>query len=264
MTDAIELFDGKGQATQNRFEKVGIANETEVGKVYAIDSSFVVETYHAVGSEVVEVFVLGCELVVVLLPDCVESVDLIVGVVVETAVGEVGVFDEKHGHVGMGVAYDFEEGCEQGVNLLHVDVGNAVENYQARVGNGSDDIGNLKVELTVAAEAEVDDLAVEATLEDVGVGHAGPVGATALQDACAIHNDGFADFGQIDFGEFEGRAGRCADINAVDAVVERQVEEVFAHDGIHVGNDTRGGVIVVDVGAGRVHESPCAVGLKRV
>ena len=50
MTDVIGLFDGKGQATQYRFEKVGIANEPEVGKVYAVDSSFVVETYHAVGS----------------------------------------------------------------------------------------------------------------------------------------------------------------------------------------------------------------------
>ena len=72
---------------------------------------------------------------------------------VELQVGEVGIFDKQNRHIGMGLADYFEEGYKQGIDLFDIHVGNAVEYDQAGIGYGGDDVGDLEIELAVAADA---------------------------------------------------------------------------------------------------------------
>ncbi len=142
-----------------------------------------------VGLEVVEVGIFRGKLFIAFLPDVILCLYARGGLHVETKIWEDRIFDKKEWHVGVGGTDYLVEGDEQSGYLFDACVGNAFENDQRRIGNGCYDAGDLEVELAVAAEAEVDDLTVEPACEYVGVGHAGPVGASALQQARAVEYD---------------------------------------------------------------------------
>lgn len=180
----------QGDTFDYRLKEVGEAHESEVCEMDSVDRRLVVSADKMVGREIVKVAIFGSEFFVALFHHGVTGVDLSTGRMVEAFVWEIGVFDKKERYVRVSLADDFEEWNHEGVDLLLVDVGHEVENNETGVGHGGDDARDFEVELTIATEAEVDYLAVKATGEDISMSHAGAVGAAALKDACAIHDDG--------------------------------------------------------------------------
>ena len=185
------MFDRESDAPEHWFHYVGEAEESEVGVVESVDGCFVVITAEVVGSEIVKIGVFGSEFFVFAFPVSVEGCHFVVGSFVEADMGELRVFDKEDGNGGMGLADDVVEWNEKGVHLSVVNIGNAVHYNQSWVGDSSDEVGDDEVELAVAAKAEVDDFAVKATGQDVGVSHAGTVSTSTLKQACAIHYDWF-------------------------------------------------------------------------
>lgn len=244
---------------QHRLEDVGLAHEAEVVGVGGVGGAFGVVAVEMVAGDVTEfgdAFFL--ELVV-------GSAEGGVVVVVEflfagsdPVIGEATVFDEDDGGVGAGGAELFHERHAFGRHVGGTHVGQAIDH----VGGGIDlgeEVADGGIHAAVAGEANVDDGAVEAAAEDGGVDHAGARGARAVGDGGAVEDDGFLGArGEA----LELRAGRDADGEGFNAVVEREVGGVFAQAGGEVADE--GGLDFRGTGAGDLHPLPLAVGVARI
>ena len=167
------------------------------------------------------------------------------------------VFGEEDRRFGMGLA-DGAHGRRDAVgHFFGRHVGQAVEEVDGRVEFGQE-VGEFGLHSAVAGKAQVDGGPVQPAAEDGGIGHAGTRGATALGDGGAVEDDGFPAFGRVLGRSGEGAASGDADFDGGDAVVEREVEPVFA-GALRDAGDELGGVGGEALGAAHAQPAP-AVG----
>ena len=145
----------------------------------------------------------------------------------DPGVGVAPVLDEHDGRRGMRGAELVDERDALRAHGGGVHVGQAVDHEDGGI-DLDEEVTHGGVHPTVAGEAEVHDGAVEAAAEDRGVDHAGAGGAGAVVDRGAVEYDGL---GGARCEGLEFCAGRHADRDAFHAVVEREVEGVFAQAG---------------------------------
>ena len=176
----------------------------------------------------------------------------------DPGVGVAPVLDEHDGRRGMRGAELVDERDALRADGGGVHVGQAVDHEDGGI-DLDEKVAHGGVHATVAREAEVDDGAVEAAAEDRGVDHAGARRAGAVVDRGAVEHDGLGGA----WGEgFELCVGRHADREALNAVVEREIEGVFAQAGGELTDDQLfHGFFVRAADAG---PAPLAVGVARV
>ena len=104
------------------------------------------------------------------------------------------------------------------LHLLHSGIGHKVEDKQGCIYT-CHHIGNLQVEQSVAAKAQVDAFAIEPTFQDVSMRHAGTGSATTLQDACSVEHHRFIAYRQVNGRLTDLREGVYADGKGSDAVI---------------------------------------------
>ena len=98
------------------------------------------------------------------------------------------------------------------------------------------EMGDFIVQEGIAAEAQIDDGAVETAGKDVGIGHAGTGGAAALQDTGAVHDDGSIVTGAVQHGLIQRVAFRDAQFQRFHFVIQGKVQQVFPHLGCHAAH----------------------------
>ena len=149
---------------------------------------------------------------------------------------EIRVFHKEDGHVGVLVTQNAVELFSAGLNLVRHSVGNVIQHKYGGVLDAGHKFCNLQIQEGVAAEAQIDDGAVKAAGQDIGVGHTRTGGTATLQDAGTVHNDGTVGVGAVQDGLLNGVAFRNAQFQGLDFVVQGQVEHILALHRLHVGH----------------------------
>ena len=131
--------------------------------MYPVHEGFVVVAHHVVRLEIPDVLLsLLLQFVEEFLLCGVLLVHLGLDAGVVLVVREMRVFEEKNRHIRVGVTHDAEELLPLFPDEVIVGVRDVVENKDCRVLDGGHQFGYFQVEQGVAAEAQVDNLAVEA------------------------------------------------------------------------------------------------------
>ena len=174
--------------------------------------------------------------------------------------GEEGIFHENDGRGGVLVPQDAVKLLSVFPDAFRLGIGNVVQHKGGGLLHGCHEPGNLQVQEGVSAESEVNDGAVYAAGEDIGMGHARTRGAAALQDRGAVHHDGAVGDRALNCGLLQGVSFRNTQLQGFHFVVKGQVQHVFTRCGLHVAHQFF--LVVCLDGApfeARAHEPPLPV-----
>ena len=161
---------------------------------------------------------------------------LIVGSRIEVPVFPVDSLLENKGNVGMGGLDCLNEGEEALFDLLRSRIREGVEDIGIHIRRGQG-LGEIGLELRVAAAAETQELDSRVAGELGGIGHscaggAGSVGIAGSEDADPVLE-------RIGKG-FDHRPFDYSDFHGLDFAVKRKVEKAVLHAAVHVGNKAEG------------------------
>ena len=141
----------------------------------------------------------------------------------DPTIGEAAIFhqDDRRLRLGRANLFHQRDAFRRHVGRPHVR--QAVDHIDGGI-DLRENVAHGLVHAAVAGEAEIDHRHVETASEDGRMHHAGAAGAGAVGDAGAVENDGLLPRGQ----SLELAAFGHADVQELDAVVERQIGGVFA------------------------------------
>ena len=139
----------------------------------------------------------------------------------------------------MGVAEDAEEGFPLLFDELRRTVRGLIQHEHARIRRGGHPAGDFRIEEGIAAEAEIDDLPIQAAGQDVRVSHPGTAGAAALKDAGPVHDDRTRPFRALQGRLLDDSPLRNTDFQVRNPVIQRQIDHELPHLRRHVLDDKR-------------------------
>ena len=119
----------------------------------------------------------------------------------------------------------FNEWFEPFGGLLGAQIRQAVQDIDGGI-EPREQLRDLGLAFGVARESQIDGGPIQHAAEYGGVRHAGPGGAAALHDRRAIEQNRLAP-GVAVRRWFEEGAGRQADLDRFNAIVERQIQQVL-------------------------------------
>ena len=134
----------------------------------------------------------------------------------------------------MGLPHNPEESLPLFPDGFRGGVRHIIQNNDGRILHPGNELCHFQIQLGIATETQVNHFPVHGAGEDGRMRHAGTGGAAALQDAGAVHHDGPVGLGGIGKRRQHRIALGYADFQEIQAVVQRKIEHVFTHQGIHV------------------------------
>ena len=201
----------------------------------SIDCSLGIVSDHTFGADVIDILLPSCLKLFEKTPlGIILLCNLLKNPLVKSGMWENHILDKDHWNIRVCISDDSEEFLTFLIDKIVPCIRSIVKNEESRILHRSHKMCNLHVKQSVSAEAEVEDLAVQAAADDVCVRHTRTVCTATLKDAGTIHHDRLLPRWTVYCRRRKKSTFVNADFQRRHSVIQRKIKHIFTLYRIHI------------------------------